>query len=94
MFIFWGHEHTCLYNDAYCRSLGPEKHPSILGAPGRESWEEIWPIIGPQIEQVMRGKARPGMKINSCPSFATANCRRCIGPTAIARSMSRHFLTA
>src|SRR3984957_18491309 len=54
MFIFWGHEHTCLYNDAYSRSLGPEKHPSILGAPGRESWEEIWPIIGPQIEQVMR----------------------------------------
>lgn len=56
MFIFWGHEHTCLYNDAYSRSLGPEKHPSILGAPGRESWQEIWPIIGPQIEQVMRGE--------------------------------------
>lgn len=55
IFIFWGHEHTCLYNDAYCRSLGPEKHPSMLGAPGRQSWEEIWPIIGPQIEQVMRG---------------------------------------
>jgi signal transduction histidine kinase len=56
IFIFWGHEHTCLYNDAYSRSLGPEKHPSILGAPGRESWEEIWPIIGPQIQQVMRGE--------------------------------------
>jgi signal transduction histidine kinase/CheY-like chemotaxis protein len=56
MFIFWGNEHTCLYNDAYSRSLGPEKHPSILGAPGRASWEEIWPIIGPQIEQVMRGE--------------------------------------
>jgi signal transduction histidine kinase len=56
MFIFWGHEHTCLYNDAYSRSLGPEKHPSILGAPGRRSWQEIWTIIGPQIEQVMRGE--------------------------------------
>ncbi len=55
MFIFWGPEHTCLYNDAYSRSLGSEKHPSILGKPGRQSWEEIWPIIGPQIEQVMRG---------------------------------------
>jgi signal transduction histidine kinase/ActR/RegA family two-component response regulator len=55
MFIFWGSGHTCLYNDAYSRSLGPEKHPSILGAPGRESWEEIWPIIGPQIEHVMCG---------------------------------------
>ena len=56
MFIFWGHEHACLYNDAYSRSLGPEKHPAILGAPGRASWQEIWPIIGPQIEQVMRGE--------------------------------------
>jgi signal transduction histidine kinase/ActR/RegA family two-component response regulator len=56
IFIFWGREHTCLYNDSYCRSLGPEKHPAILGAPGRESWQEIWPIIGPQIEQVMRGE--------------------------------------
>jgi signal transduction histidine kinase/ActR/RegA family two-component response regulator len=57
IFIFWGDRHTCLYNDAYSRSLGPEKHPSILGAPGREAWEEIWPIIGPQIEQVMRGES-------------------------------------
>jgi signal transduction histidine kinase len=56
MFIFWGHEHTCLYNDAYSRSIGPEKHPSILGAPGQDSWREIWPIIGPQIDQVMRGE--------------------------------------
>jgi signal transduction histidine kinase len=56
MFIFWGQEHTCLYNDAYSRSLGPEKHPAILGAPGLQSWEEIWPIIGPQIDQVMRGQ--------------------------------------
>jgi len=56
IFIFWGHEHICFYNDAYSRSLGPEKHPSMLGAPGRESWDEIWPIIGPQIEQVMRGE--------------------------------------
>ena len=55
IFIFWGREYTCLYNDAYSRSLGSEKHPSILGAPGRKSWEEIWPIIGPQIEHVMRG---------------------------------------
>lgn len=56
VFIFWGPEHICLYNDAYSRSLGAEKHPSILGAAGRQSWQEIWPIIGPQIEQVMRGE--------------------------------------
>ncbi len=56
IFIFWGPEHTCFYNDAYSPSLGPEKHPSMLGAPGREAWHEIWHIIGPQIEFVMRGE--------------------------------------
>ena len=55
MFIFWGADLTCFYNDAYSRSLGPEKHPRILGMPGREAWPEIWHIIGPQIDQVMRG---------------------------------------
>jgi PAS domain S-box-containing protein len=56
VFIFWGRELICLYNDAYARSLGPEKHPSILGARGRDAWEEIWPIIGPQIELVLSGR--------------------------------------
>lgn len=56
MFIFWGADHICLYNDAYKRSIGPEKHPSMLGSPGREMWGEIWDIIGPQIEQVMQGR--------------------------------------
>ncbi len=55
VFIFWGQDATCLYNDAYARSLGPEKHPAILGSPGREAWPEIWDIIHPQIEQVMAG---------------------------------------
>jgi signal transduction histidine kinase len=55
LFIFWGAQHVCMYNDAYSSSLGPEKHPAMLGAPGRDSWWEIWPEIGPQIEQVMSG---------------------------------------
>ena len=55
-FIFWGAEHTCLYNDAYSASLGPEKHPGILGQPGQPNWSEIWDVIGPQIEMVLSGK--------------------------------------
>ncbi|MEZ5742025.1 MAG: PAS domain-containing protein, partial [Burkholderiaceae bacterium] len=54
-FIFWGPQAICLYNEAYSRSLGPEKHPSILGAAGEQAWPEIWSIIGPQIHQVMSG---------------------------------------
>ncbi|MEO8856643.1 MAG: PAS domain-containing protein, partial [Burkholderiaceae bacterium] len=55
IFIFWGRDQICLYNDAYSASLGPEKHPSLLGTCGRDGWPEIWPIIGPQIELVLRG---------------------------------------
>src|SRR5690606_7981005 len=55
MYIFWGPDGICLYNDAYSRSIGPERHPASLGRPAREVWDEIWPIIGPQIAQVMGG---------------------------------------
>jgi PAS domain S-box-containing protein len=55
MYIWWGSELLCFYNDAYRQSIGPERHPDSLGRPGRVVWEEIWDIIGPQIEQVMSG---------------------------------------
>lgn len=41
VFIFWGPELRCFYNDAYSRSLGPEKHPSALKVRGRDVWDEI-----------------------------------------------------
>lgn len=56
MFIWWGPELIQFYNDAYRQTMGPERHPTALGQRGRECWEEIWPIIGPQIEYVMAGK--------------------------------------
>ncbi|MBB5049926.1 PAS domain S-box-containing protein [Rhodopseudomonas rhenobacensis] len=55
MFIWWGDELIQFYNDAYRQTLGPERHPSALGQRGRDCWQEIWPIIGPQIAQVMGG---------------------------------------
>ena len=55
MFIWWGPELIQFYNDAYRETMGPERHPSALGAPGRDCWAEIWDIIGPQIEYVMAG---------------------------------------
>jgi PAS domain S-box-containing protein len=55
MFIWWGPKLIQFYNDAYRQTMGPERHPSALGQGGRECWAEIWDIIGPQIEQVMRG---------------------------------------
>lgn len=56
MFVWWGPDLLQFYNDAYSGTMGPERHPSALGALGQECWAEIWDIIGPQIEYVMAGK--------------------------------------
>jgi signal transduction histidine kinase len=56
MFIWWGPELICFYNDAYRPSLGKDgKHPHILGQPAKQAWAEIWPIISPLINQVLNG---------------------------------------
>lgn len=55
MFIWWGPDLIQFYNDAYRKTMGPERHPSALGQRGRDCWEEIWSIIGPQIESIMAG---------------------------------------
>ncbi|WP_278009432.1 PAS domain-containing protein [Flavobacterium gyeonganense] len=54
MFLFWGSEHICFYNDAYRPSLGNEgKHPFILGEKGADFWPEIWGFIKPLIDNVL-----------------------------------------
>src|SRR4051794_1917802 len=53
MFLWWGPELVQIYNDAYRPSLGIGKHPAALGQRGRDCWQEIWPIIWPQIDDVM-----------------------------------------
>jgi PAS domain S-box-containing protein len=55
MFLWWGPHLVQFYNDGYRPSLGPDRHPSALGAKGRECWAEIWPIIGGEVEAVMAG---------------------------------------
>src|SRR4051812_7721382 len=53
MFLFWGKELICFYNDAFRPSLGVDgKHPAV-GKRGGEVWPEIWEFIGPLIERVM-----------------------------------------
>lgn len=56
MFLFWGSDALCFYNDAYRPSLGNEgKHPFALGQPGAEVWPEIWATIKPLMDQVLSG---------------------------------------
>ena len=56
MFLFWGPDLLCFYNDAYRPSLGNNgKHPHILGKPAEKSWPETWHIIKPIIDNVLAG---------------------------------------
>ena len=50
--IYWGPELYVLYNDAWSE-IPADKHPWILGKPGREGWSDIWDIVGPQFQNVM-----------------------------------------
>lgn len=52
MFLFWGEDLICFYNDAYRPSLGINgKHPA-LGKKAIDVWPDIWDFIGPLIKQV------------------------------------------
>jgi PAS domain S-box-containing protein len=57
MYIAWGKDYTQIYNDAYRPILGTTKHPEALGISTRETFAEIWHIIGPMFDGVMQGKA-------------------------------------
>jgi PAS domain S-box-containing protein len=58
MFLWWGPELIQFYNDAYTPSFGQGRHPQAMGQRGRDCWGDIWPIIWPQIDDVMaRGTA-------------------------------------
>lgn len=67
VFIFWGQELACLYNDAYAASLGAEKHPSILGRPAPEAWPEAYPLVAADLSQVMSGGGATWRENNLVP---------------------------
>ena len=51
--MWWGPDLLMLYNDAWRPVLGRTKHPAVA-RPGREVWPEIWHIIGPMLEGVLK----------------------------------------
>jgi signal transduction histidine kinase len=56
MYIAWGPEFTQFYNDGYRPILGSTKHPAAMGISTRETFAEIWDIIGPMFDGVMQGR--------------------------------------
>ena len=53
MFLWWGASLVNFYNDGYIPVLG-QRHPGAMGASAPEVWSEIWHVIGPQADIVMR----------------------------------------
>jgi signal transduction histidine kinase len=56
MYIAWGREFTQFYNDGYRPILGSTKHPTAMGISTRDTFAEIWDIIGPMFDGVMDGR--------------------------------------
>jgi len=70
MFLFWGQDLICFYNDAYRPSLGRDgKHPSILGMRAEDAWTDTWHIIKPLIDQVMNGGGATWSEDQLIPMF-------------------------
>jgi PAS domain-containing protein len=57
MFLAWGPDLLCFYNDAYRPILG-YRLPTALGRPFREVWASIWGEIGPLVDATMAGESR------------------------------------
>jgi len=53
MALYWGPEHIFIYNDAFLRSLG-DREPWLMARPAAEALPEVWSVMGPRIEHVMR----------------------------------------
>src|SRR6185369_9729339 len=57
MYIAWGAEFTQFYNDGYRPILGSTKHQAAMGRSTRQTFAEIWDIIGPMFHGVLEGTA-------------------------------------
>ncbi|HTM97757.1 MAG TPA: PAS domain S-box protein [Pedobacter sp.] len=57
MLICWGDAYTQLYNDAFRPINGITKHPQALGDNAKNTYSEVWDIIGPMFEKVMKGQS-------------------------------------
>lgn len=51
--LYWGPEQWLLYNDAYGAALG-DRHPEAFGRSMPEVLTDIGPVLGPQVEEVLR----------------------------------------
>ena len=63
MCVSWGKELIQFYNDDYKDIIG-SKHPAALGARCKDMWQEIWPLVGPMLEEQVFKKGQSTLSEN------------------------------
>lgn len=59
MFLFWGAEHICFYNDALIQTMSDQgKHPLAIGQPAKTIWSYLWDDIEPLLSAAIEGQGR------------------------------------
>ncbi len=58
MFLFWGEEFTCFYNDAFMCFRGGTGQHEALGKNGKEIGPELWDVVGGSVKEIFHS-ARP-----------------------------------
>jgi PAS domain S-box-containing protein len=70
MFLYWGEDLRCFYNDAFRLSLGDDgKHPGALGMPGADFWPQVWPRIQAVIMGVSSGNEATWIEDQPLPVY-------------------------
>ncbi len=54
--VFWGDRRHFIFGDAWVPLLGP-RAAGAMARPAAEVWPDLWPVIGPQLDQVAHGAA-------------------------------------
>jgi PAS domain S-box-containing protein len=57
MYIAWGDDFTQIYNSNCSPIFGSIMHPHALGNSAKETFSEVWDIIKPMFDEVMKGNA-------------------------------------
>lgn len=57
MFVFWGDDNLCFYNDSYAQSLSADfDHKDMIGTPGAQFWGSVWvEVAEPKVKIIKAG---------------------------------------
>lgn len=66
--VWWGSGLVQLYNDAFRRAIGEDRHLSGFVVPLADGWPDLWPLLSPSTEAILAG-TRKGALLEALPFF-------------------------